>query len=83
VVETEQGYKVLVRNTSMKPVDEREYTIPLTSEVKVKTGDLVSAGDQLASGNLDVKEVLQVRGMRGSQKYLINEINGSTKCREF
>jgi DNA-directed RNA polymerase subunit beta' len=74
VTETEQGYKVMVRNTSIKPVEEREYTIPLTSDLKVKDGDLVSAGDQLASGNLDVKEVLQVRGMRGSQKYLITEI---------
>lgn len=74
VTETEQGYKVRVRNTSMKPVEEREYVIPLTSELKVKDGDTVAAGDQLSSGSLDVKEVLQVRGMRGAQKYLITEI---------
>jgi len=74
VTETEQGYQVRVRNTAMKPPEEREYVIPLTSELKVKEGDLVAAGDQLASGYLDLKEVLLVRGLRGSQKYLITEI---------
>ncbi len=74
VTETEQGYKVRVRNTDIKPVEEKEYTIPLTSELRVKDGDLVAAGDQLASGNLDLKEVLQIRGLRGAQKYLVTEI---------
>jgi DNA-directed RNA polymerase subunit beta' len=74
VVESEDGYKVRVRNTTMKPPEEREYVIPLTSELKVKEGDLVAAGDQLSSGYLDLKEVLSVRGLRGAQKYLITEI---------
>jgi DNA-directed RNA polymerase subunit beta' len=74
VAESEDGYKVRVRNTTIKPPEEREYVIPLTSELKVKEGDLVAAGDQLSSGYLDLKEVLSVRGLRGAQKYLITEI---------
>jgi len=74
LTETEQGYKIVVKNTALKPVEEREYTIPLTSELKVKNGDLVGAGDQLASGYLDVKEVLEIRGLRGAQQYLITEV---------
>jgi len=74
VVETDEGYKVRIRNTSVKPVEEREYVIPLTAELKVSDGDLVSAGTQLASGSLDIKEVLEVRGLRGAQEYLIEEI---------
>jgi DNA-directed RNA polymerase subunit beta' len=74
VTETEQGNKVRIRNTNLKPPEEREYMIPLTSELKVKDGDLIAAGDQIASGYLDIKEVLQVRGLRGAQKYLITEI---------
>ncbi len=74
VVETDAGYKVRIRNTAIKPPEEREYIIPLTSELKVGDGDLVGAGDQLASGYLDLKEVLLVRGLRGAQKYLITEI---------
>ncbi|MEK7587444.1 MAG: DNA-directed RNA polymerase subunit beta' [Patescibacteria group bacterium] len=74
VTETEQGYNVRIRNTAMKPPEEREYVIPLTAELKVKDGDLVAAGDQLSSGYLDLKQVLAVRGLRGTQKYLITEI---------
>ncbi|MDO8451930.1 MAG: DNA-directed RNA polymerase subunit beta' [bacterium] len=74
VIETDQGFKVRIRNTLIKPVEEREYLIPRTIELKLKDGDLVGAGDQLASGSLDLKEVLQVRGLRGTQKYLIGEI---------
>jgi DNA-directed RNA polymerase subunit beta' len=74
VTETEQGYKVRVRNTQLTPAEEREYVIPLTSELKVKEGDLVGAGDQLSTGYLDIKEVLTVRGLRGAQKYLITEV---------
>jgi DNA-directed RNA polymerase subunit beta' len=74
VTETEEGYKVVVRNTAMKPPEEREYIIPLTSELKVADGGLVASGDQLSTGYLDLKEVLGVRGLRGAQKYLITEI---------
>jgi DNA-directed RNA polymerase subunit beta' len=74
IVETEDGNKVRVRNSAMKPPEEREYIIPLTSELKVKDGETVAAGDQLSSGYLDLKEVLQIRGLRGAQKYLITEI---------
>jgi DNA-directed RNA polymerase subunit beta' len=74
ITETEQGNVIKIINTSLKPVEEREYTIALTRELKVKKGDIVASGDQLASGSLDVKEVLQVRGLRGAQKYLISEI---------
>ncbi len=74
VTETDQGYKIVVRNTSLKPVEEREYMVPLTSELKVKTGDLIGAGDQLSGGYLDIKEVLEIRGLRGAQKYLIAEV---------
>lgn len=74
VTETEEGYKVKIRNSSVKPVEEREYVIPLTVELNVADGDLVAAGAQLATGSLDIKEVLEVRGLRGVQEYLIEEI---------
>ncbi len=74
ITETEDGYKVRVRNTAVKPVEEREYIIALAAELKVADGDLVSAGSQLAAGSLDIKEVLEVRGLRGTQEYLIDEI---------
>ncbi len=74
IAETDTGYKLRIRNTTIKPVEEREYIIPLASELKVSEGDLVTTGTQLASGSLDIKEVLEVRGLRGAQEYLIDEI---------
>ncbi|MEK7565712.1 MAG: hypothetical protein AAB506_01545 [Patescibacteria group bacterium] len=74
VVETADGYKIRVKNTTIKPVEEREYLLPLTSTVKVTDGDLVAAGTQLASGYLSIDEVLSVRGLRGTQMYLLNEL---------
>ncbi|MBI4033023.1 MAG: DNA-directed RNA polymerase subunit beta' [Candidatus Blackburnbacteria bacterium] len=74
VTEKEDGFLVRVRNTSTKPVEEREYLIPLTSNLQVKDGDTVDAGKQLSSGFLDVKEILIVKGLRSAQEYLVDEV---------
>lgn len=74
VTEREDGWLVRVRNESVKPIEEREYIIPLTSNLQVKDGDLIEAGKQLASGFLDIKEVLSVKGVRAAQEYLVNEV---------
>lgn len=74
VVEETDGYKIRVRSIGIKPVEEREYVVPKTAELTIKDGNLVSAGDQLSSGYLDVKEVLSTRGLRGAQIYLIEEV---------
>lgn len=70
---TEMGNKVKV-STPGNDDEFREYLIPLTSQLSVGDGDLISAGTQIASGSLDVKEVLSIRGMRDAQEYLIDEI---------
>jgi len=74
VSEQEDGWLVKVTNSSVKPVEEREYLIPLTSTLQVKDEDLVESGKQLASGFLDIKDVLSVKGLRAAQEYLINEV---------
>ena len=74
VTETEAGWKVKVTNSQTKPVEEREYLIPKTQEVTVEDKQLISAGTQLASGSLDIKEVLSLKGLREAQEYLVNEV---------
>ena len=73
IQETDAGHSVTIKTTS-KPEEVREYIIPKTSLLQVGNGDLVHAGTQLAAGSLDVKEILQIRGMRESQLYLLEEI---------
>ncbi len=70
----EEGWTVKVVNTSVKPKEEREYIIPKTAKLAVSDGQLIDAGTQIASGFLDVKEVLVVRGLRSAQEYLVNEL---------
>ena len=74
VKETGDSVKIVVRNASIKPVEEREYVIPVANKVLVADGDAISAGTQLSEGSLAVKEVLEVRGLRDAQKYVILEI---------
>jgi DNA-directed RNA polymerase subunit beta' len=74
VAETDEGYKVRVKSLGVKPVEEREYIIPLTSTLWVKDGDKIEAGMQLASGALDVKDILEVKGLKAAQEYLIQEV---------
>ena len=74
VAETEEGWKVTVISTQVKPKEERDYIIPKTMQLAVEDKQLVDAGTALASGSLDIREVLSVRGLRPAQEYLVDEI---------
>jgi DNA-directed RNA polymerase subunit beta' len=73
VDEQEDGYHITLNSTS-KPLKTKAYLIPLTSLLKVEDKDLVAAGAPLCSGSLDIKEVLDIRGLLGAQEYLLDEI---------
>ncbi len=73
VDEESDGYHITLVS-SQKPVKTKTYIVPLLSILKVKDGDTVTAGAQLAAGSLDVKEVLEIRGLLEAQQYLLDEI---------
>ena len=68
----EDGYMIKVVSKG-KPVEEREYFIPLASELWVKDGDEISAGTQFAQGYKDAKEILKISGLTSAQQYIIND----------
>jgi len=74
ISEAEGGCKVKIRSVGVKPVEEKEYFISSLSKLDVENGQLVDAGTQLASGALDVKEVLEIRGLQAVREYLLEEI---------
>jgi len=74
--ETDEGYKVKIKSVGVKPIEEREYIISTLSKLNVDQGQLVEPGTQLASGALDIKEVLEVRGLQAAREYLLEEIQG-------
>jgi len=74
IKEEENTSKIIIRSVGIKPVEEREYVVPSGSTIVVSAGDMISAGAQLTEGSLDIKEVLEVRGLREAQVYVILEI---------
>ena len=73
VLETDSGYRVTVTPSGNKE-ERQEYTVPLTQTLKVADGDLIKVGASLASGGLDVKKLLLVKGLRAAQNYLVKEV---------
>jgi len=74
ITQTEDGFKISIRSTDKKDYQERDYFVPATSKLLVEDGQLVGAGTQLASGSLDVKEILEIKGLQAAQEYLLEEI---------
>ncbi len=72
-LESDGGVKVRVR-TTQKPHEEREYTVPVTSQLLVEDGQLISAGTQLSGGHLDIKNILQIQGLRAAQRYVVDGV---------
>jgi len=50
------------------------YFVPINANLLVSDGDLVTAGSQLCTGSLDVREILNIKGLEAAQRYLINNI---------
>ena len=65
-------YNVEIISTDNKST--RYYQFPMTQKLHVRNGQLVTKGVQLSEGYLDIKEVLEIRGIRSTQMYLLHEI---------
>jgi DNA-directed RNA polymerase subunit beta' len=53
---------------------EKIYEIPPRSSLRVKTGDLVSPGDLLTLGHLNIRRLLELRGKKAVQRYIVKEV---------
>ncbi len=71
---TNEGHRIHVKNTRIKPIETQEYFVPLASTLKVIDGEEIHAGTPLAEGDLDPKEVLKIGGLLMVQRYLITEV---------
>lgn len=69
-----ESYIVKIASVDTKNQEEREFIIPTSRKLKVKDGELVSAGKSLCEGYLDIKDILAVKGLRDAQMYLLAEI---------
>jgi len=50
------------------------YEVSGNMQVLVKTGDHVEAGDRLTSGSLNLHDLMRLKGIEATQRYIINEV---------
>jgi len=69
----ETRYKREVRVTSEQG-DTRTYQVPYGARMKVEEGQEIEAGDEITEGSVNPHELLKVKGVRGVQLYLLQEV---------
>ncbi|OYX40576.1 hypothetical protein B7Y94_06175 [Candidatus Saccharibacteria bacterium 32-49-12] len=50
------------------------YEIPGTAQLVVKAGDIVTAGDRLTTGSLNLHDLMKHKGIEATQRYIINDV---------
>ena len=70
VVEIAEDTIVIAANAGA-PV---RYEIPGTTQLVVKAGDNVEAGDRLTIGSLNLHQLMMLKGTEETQRYIINEV---------
>jgi len=75
ILEEKGKRQILVKSTDKDlDIDIVKYNVDPVSEIIVKNGDLVAAGEHLTSGNLNLSELLKVVGIMETQNYIVKEI---------
>ncbi len=71
IVESKGSRKVVV---TTEDGEEKAYNIPYGARLKVRDGQTVTAGDRLTEGSVNPHDILRVKGVRGVQQYLVQEV---------
>lgn len=69
--ETKKKREVIVNDPQGEA---RNYLIPYGSRLKVSDGDEIEAGDELTEGSVNPHDILKIKGVKGVQSYLIQEV---------
>ncbi|TAL15000.1 DNA-directed RNA polymerase subunit beta' [Patescibacteria group bacterium] len=70
LVEVTKKMIIIAANAS-SPV---KYEIPGNTQLTVKAGDVVEAGDRLTIGSLNLHDQMRLKGTEAAQRYIINEV---------
>ena len=54
--------------------DIKTYQVPYGARLTVENGSVVEAGDELCEGSVNPHDVLKIKGLRGVQTYLLQEV---------
>ncbi|MPM78630.1 DNA-directed RNA polymerase subunit beta' [bioreactor metagenome] len=72
VTDTKKKREVTV--TSNETGEAKDYLIPYGSRIKVFDGDVIVAGDEITEGSVNPHDILKIKGLRGVQDYMIQEV---------
>lgn len=54
--------------------ESKVYSVPFGSRIRVSVGQTIEAGDELTDGSIDPKDMLRIKGIRGVQNYILQEV---------
>ena len=60
--------------TNEETGEEKAYLIPYGSRIKVYSGQVLEAGSELTEGSVYPHDILKIKGLRGVQDYMIQEV---------
>jgi DNA-directed RNA polymerase subunit beta' len=72
IKETKKKREIVVTNP--EDAESKTYLIPYGSHIKVKDGQMLSAGEPLTEGSLYPQDILRINGVGAVQDYLLQEV---------
>ena len=73
VSEHDNQKRIIIRD-EFAGTDKKEYLLPFNAELKIKNGDKVEPGTQLNVGSVNPQDILRIKGVKGVQDYILNEV---------
>ena len=70
--DTKKKHEVIITNPETG--ETKDYLIPYGSRIKVYDGDIIEAGDEITEGSVNPHDILKIKGLRGVQDYMIQEV---------
>ena len=70
--ETKKKREVTITNPETG--ESKDYLIPYGSRIKVFDGDVIEAGDEITEGSVNPHDILKIKGLRGVQDYMLQEV---------
>ncbi|MBU6500295.1 MAG: DNA-directed RNA polymerase subunit beta' [Patescibacteria group bacterium] len=72
---TSKIIKLLEKNPQKtKKKKAQEFSVPRSALLFVKAGDKIEKGQQISEGHIDLRELLEFRGVREVERYVVNEV---------
>jgi len=78
VLKAKVGGNVQVTKEAVKVTEtagvEREYSVPSFQDLEVQSGDVVTMGQRLTEGSINLQDMLKLQGENAVQRYIVAEI---------